>query len=213
MAPKASGHRGDLHRDRTRSRTIKNQYTSSHQPNDSPLENSCSAQRNNQAKTPTTHNDSRPLNPQTLREHTANEAQLPQDPYYARTIRQDEARNLQDSLDSLGVDIPPGLYQNKTSGISQSQTYPFMPTQQNYTPDQAYSTQYLAPETTISYTEQATDDDYTWAETRDEYESNGQGVVDPNVNLNGVGGQFSVYPCQTSRYSYSVYQIEADLAQ
>ncbi|RAL61857.1 hypothetical protein DID88_002920 [Monilinia fructigena] len=213
MTPKASGHRGDLRRDRTRSQAVKNQYASFQPSNNPPLDNVRSAPRNNHAKTPTSHNDSRPLNPQTLHENATKEAQLFQDPYYAHTIRQDEVRNLQDSFYSLGVDIPPGFYQNKTSGIYQNQAYDFIATQQNCTPGQAYSNQYLAPETTISCTEQAIDDDYTRAGTRAEYKSNGQDVIDPGIDLNGVGGQFSVYLCQTPPYSSSVYQVEADLTQ
>ncbi|KAB8298852.1 hypothetical protein EYC80_001013 [Monilinia laxa] len=213
MAPKASGHRGDLRRDRTRSQTVKNQHASSQPSSNSPSENFRSAPRNDYVKTPTSHNDSRPLNPQTLHENATKQAKLFQDPYYANAIRQDEIRNLQDSFYSLGVDIPPGFYQNKTSGIYQSQAYAFIPTQQNYTPDQAYSTQYLVPETAISCTEQTIDNGCTRAGTRAEYKSNAQDVINLSTDLNGVGEQFSVYPCQTPSYSSSVYQVEADLAQ
>ncbi|QSZ32230.1 hypothetical protein DSL72_001803 [Monilinia vaccinii-corymbosi] len=175
MTRKDSGPRGDIRRDRTRSQTSKNQYQSSQPSNNSPSDLVRSTLRNTHGKSSNDQNNPQPLNPQTLHEHTTNEAQLSKDPYYAHIIRQNETRK------SIKVKHIP-RYQHKAS-----------------TPTQAYSTQYLTPEITISDIELPADDDHTWAKTRDEYLSNGQDVMNPSSDLNGIGGQFPELGMQGSR--------------
>lgn len=161
-------------------------------------------------RTPDTQINPQPLNPQTLHQHTITEAHLSQNPYHEHIKQQNESRSLHDSFYSLEVEIPSDFYRDKISGIYQSHPYTSIPTQ-DFTPTQAYSTQYLAPETTTSYTIQPTDDGYTWAKPRDEYETNEEDVMDSSNELHGVGGQFPVYSYQTPRYSDSISQLEADM--
>ncbi|EDN99682.1 predicted protein [Sclerotinia sclerotiorum 1980 UF-70] len=119
-----------------------------------------------------------------------------------------EARSLQRSFSSLGVDIPSDFYQSKISGIYQHRAYAPVP-EQTYKPAQDYSTQYLAPASTML----PTDDDHHCVETCDEYKINGQDVTDLTDDLNGIGGQFAVYALQVQSYSGSVSQLEADIVQ
>ncbi|ESZ91833.1 hypothetical protein SBOR_7785 [Sclerotinia borealis F-4128] len=208
MAPKDSGHKGDLRRDRARTRTAKDQTPSSQSSNNPTSKHIHPTPQNAQTTTSNTQITPQPLSPQTLHQHsTHQQAQLSQDPYHAHTIRQNEIRSLQNSF---GVEIPSELYQNKISGIYQSQTYTPIPTQ-TYTPTQAYSIQYLAPENVVPYTEEPTDDNNTWTETHDDYKINAQDMMDMSDDLIGMGGQFPVYSYQTPRCSYSVSQMEADM--
>ncbi|KAF7877290.1 hypothetical protein EAF04_000973 [Stromatinia cepivora] len=211
MAPKNSAHRGDPRREPARTRTVKNQCPSS-QSTHSPPTHDTRLTSNNAHTTSNTQNNPQTLNSQTLYQHTIDQAQLFQDHYHAHIIRQKEARSLQSSFYSLGVDIPSSFYQSKVSGVYQSQAYTSIP-EQTYEPTQAYSTQYLAPTSTTSCTMQPTDDNYQCTEIRDEYEISEQDVIDSRNDLNGIGGQFPVYAYQTSQHSASISQLEADIMQ
>ncbi|KAJ8058825.1 hypothetical protein OCU04_011811 [Sclerotinia nivalis] len=207
MAPKNSAHRGDLRRDLARTRTVKNQHPSS-QSTHSPPTHDTRLTSDNVHTTSHPQNHPQTLNSQTLYQHTIDQAQLFQDPYHAHIIRQKEARSLQSSFYSLGVDIPSDLYQSKVSGIYQNQAYTSIP-EQTYKPTQGYSTQYLAPTSTM----QPTDDNYQCDEARDEYEISEQDVIGSRNDLNGIGGQFPVYAYQTQPYSALISQLEGNIMQ
>ncbi|KAI9640358.1 hypothetical protein NHQ30_011103 [Ciborinia camelliae] len=212
MAPKNSGHRGDDHRDRTRSHTVKNQHPSSQSSNNAASNNTRPAPHNAHATISNTTINPQLLNSQTLHQHTTHQVQLSQNPHHARIIRQNESRRLQESFYSLGVDVPCDFYPKNISRTYQSQAYTPIPIPtETYTSTQAYSTQYLAPESTISYMQQPTDDDHTWIETRDERDINEQDIRVSSNDFNGIGGQFPVYSHQTPRYTHSIYQMEADM--
>ncbi|KAF5868114.1 uncharacterized protein Bfra_007309 [Botrytis fragariae] len=236
MAPENSGHKSDLRRYHASTHRVKQQHSSSQSTDHSQINNVRQTPHDVHTTASNTQVHPQILSHETLNQHTIHQAQLTRNSYHTHVILQNEIRSLQNGFSSLGVDVPFDLYQNEIGGHhacndgieSTPRQYftadnPYNSQRQSYTPNQistqphplshGYSTQYLAPPSTASYTIQSTEDDCTWSETSHRYDNNEQDVVGLSNELYGTGAQFQVSSHDVPQYFASVSQLEMDTMQ